>query len=1147
MILRIASRLLFVVNVLWTVVALAGGQLPGDYQDTGINPFRATINDTLDEHIDPFTGRLQLHHTDAVFKGNGGFDLALQRSYNSPSALWGTISDTLSYTSTPNLGVGWRMLIGGRMSSAVGTGSACAGGNVMVFEMPDGHHEGFFRQGDGSFLSMARWKGLCVANGVQIWSPGGTRYDLYQTIGEWMPGTAQNAPFLYPTHIQDRNGNYADFAYTTAGQYTTLTSVSTSDGRALSFTYMQLGTIKLLNYVTTPLGTWTFSYNPTPAWVDPAYGYAVAYFLTSVQPPTGSPWQYTYNGCSTSAYCGMNQVIYPEGGNNSYAYGTVDFHDGGPPAPVIVQKQIGGWQGAAGYDGNNWLYTYTPGSFGVNDTTTVASALGTVTYSHVGGSTVTSGSMWQVGLLMQRTHTDTGSATLQTETYTWDKQQVSPYPLYDQFGRNDGAVYAPLMTGHTINRNSAAYSTRYSTFDAYGNPQTIVETSPVTLGSQTRTTNRTYYVDTTKWIVNLPQNDTIPGVGNILRGYDSNANLTSENHFGVTTTNTYLSDGSLQSRTDANGHQTTYPLYQYGVALTENRPEGVTITRTVDPAGNVISQSDGAGNVYHYTYDGLRRLASKTPPVHNPTTVTWTGSAVRTATRAAYVETAQFSGAKQPYLVTRDNIPTLSAYDSLSHRIFESYPGQVTPQGNGYQAVGTFFLPDLLGRLTRVANPDSTARTLVNSGTLVTETDEQGSQKTYHYAAFGDPDKRFLMGTDLPKSGTNQTITRDLLGNMTSVTQGSVTRTYGYNGSYFLTSITDPETGTTTFGRDAVGNMTSRKVGTLTTNFIYDGLNRLTGISYPNSGTVAITYLGNGRTASVTNAQATRTYGYDANANLISETLLVGGQAFTVGYSYDGNDALSSITYPLTNEVVALNPDHFGRPTTAGSYIVSISYYNSGNPKEMKYANGTTMAWSENARLWPSALAAGPTGAQTVFLEKNYSYDGVGNVMQIEDQVNNWQSLQMTYDQNYQLFSTTGPWTGDAAARYDPVGNLTSYNSPGKGSLTYTYGADNKLASINSSNFTYDVYGNVTSDGSHTYQYDDASNLTCADCGGGAQIAYAYDGNNRRVSRTKSGVTTYYVHAANGDLLLEYTPSTHSGLQHIYVHGKRVATKRITF
>ena len=60
------------------------------------------------------------------------------------------------------------------------------------------------------------------------------------------------------------------------------------------------------------------------------------------------------------------------------------------------------------------------------------------------------------------------------------------------------------------------------------------------------------------------------------------------------------------------------------------------------------------------------------------------------------------------------------------------------------------------------------------------------------------------------------------------------------------------------------------------------------------------------------------------------------------------------------------------------------------------------------------------------------------------------------------------------------------------------------------------------------------------------EITYIYDGNNRRVSRTKGGVTTYYVHAANGDLILEYTPSTQTGLQHIYVNGKRIATKRVT-
>ena len=98
---------------------------------------------------------------------------------------------------------------------------------------------------------------------------------------------------------------------------------------------------------------------------------------------------------------------------------------------------------------------------------------------------------------------------------------------------------------------------------------------------------------------------------------------------------------------------------------------------------------------------------------------------------------------------------------------------------------------------------------------------------------------------------------------------------------------------------------------------------------------------------------------------------------------------------------------------------------------------------------------------------------------------------------------------------------------------------------MNAQQFSYDGYGNVTSDGYHAFQYDDASNLTCVDCGGGSEIDYAYDGNNRRVSRTKAGVTTYYVHASNGDLLLEYTPSTGVTLEHIYLNGKRIATKRL--
>jgi len=149
----------------------------------------------------------------------------------------------------------------------------------------------------------------------------------------------------------------------------------------------------------------------------------------------------------------------------------------------------------------------------------------------------------------------------------------------------------------------------------------------------------------------------------------------------------------------------------------------------------------------------------------------------------------------------------------------------------------------------------------------------------------------------------------------------------------------------------------------------------------------------------------------------------------------------------------------------------------------------------------------------------------------------------MNYDKNDQLIAVFGPWGNAATMTYDPVGNLQTYM--GSEARAYTYDGTNKLSSVGSSAFSYDTYGNVTSDGSHTYQYDDASNLICADCGTGSEIDYAYDGNNRRVSRTKGGVTTYFVHASNGDLILEYTPSTNVTLEHIYLHGKRVATKKL--
>lgn len=1113
----------------------AGPPLPGFYQDPGLPSHRSTVNHNLDEHIDPFTGMLQLQTVDDTIPGNGGFDLSLRRSYNNPSAAFGTTSDTQSYNRTPNLGVGWNLLIGGRLYTAFGTGGACGGGNQMAFETPDGGRQALLRQGDGTFLSAARWKAVCVVDGVQVWAPNGTRYDMFQTIVEAMPVAIGLTPFNYPTRIEDRNGNFATFTYTTLSSQIVLDNVATSDGRLVTFGYTLTGSVQLLTSVTSAGRTWTYTYYPTPALADTGGGTG-AYFLERVDPPSGGYWQYDYYLCGSAAAgaCALMKVWYPEGGTMTYTYGFANFNDGSGNTPVVTNKVVGGAVTLAGTADFSWSFAYFPGSLGVPDRTEVTSNLGKTIYKHVGHSTVASGSTWQIGLLVEREHRDTSDFVLQSETFTWDKQQIASVPTVRAFGANDGVTYAPLAKDRALVRGGATYTTTHSNWDAYGNAQTTVET-----GQRARTTTRTYFVDTTKWIVNVVKDETITGTGGIARLFDANGNLTTESRFGVSTGYTYHPSGAMASKTDARGKTAQYLDYHRGTARQEVRPEGVVIDRVVDTHGNIIAQTDGAGHNYSYSYDAIRRLNGRTPPIGNPTTIEWTQSSIRTETRGALIETTTMDGLGYPHQVVRGGITTRRAFDVKGRRVLESVPGGVLPDQT---IVGYLFPRDSLGRVTRVTNPNGTERQFTFGGSSVTERDELVRNTSRHFVAFGDPDKHFVTQIDLPDNSA-LTIGRDDLGNITSVAKGGVTRTYGYNGSYFLTSISDPETGVTTFGRDAIGNMTSRTVGGQATTFAYDDLNRLSLVTYPGGSTVAITYLGNGKTATVVTPTTSWTYGYDNNANLTSEILVVGGYTFAIGYTYNADDALAAITYPRTNAVVTYAPDTLGRPSMAAPFVTSATYFDSGGLKEINYANGIRTTHTENVRQWIETITTRKADlSRPEIVKKSYAYDGAGNVLELWDDVNPGYSVQMTYDNVDQLLKTLGPW-GEARNYYDGAGNLTQYNFNGV-IRNYTY-TGNKLTAFDGRTFTYDSYGNVTGDGRHTYQYDHASNLTCVDCGTGQQIAYAYDGNNRRVSRTQNGVTTYYVHAGNGDLLLEFTPSTNKAIEHVYLRGKRVASRNV--
>ena len=310
-----------------------------------------------------------------------------------------------------------------------------------------------------------------------------------------------------------------------------------------------------------------------------------------------------------------------------------------------------------------------------------------------------------------------------------------------------------------------------------------------------------------------------------------------------------------------------------------------------------------------------------------------------------------------------------------------------------------------------------------------------------------------------------------------------------------------------------------------------------------------MSYSPTNKLTTVNSSSANRSYSYDANDNLTSETLTLDGLTFTTGYGYDGNDQLASITYPQSNRMVAYSPDVLGRPTQASGYVSSASYWPSGQVNQISYANGASASYGQNTRQWPSSFVAHSSAGAVV--SSSYTYDGAGNLTGISDSDSGY-NRSLSYDGANRLTSASGPW-GSGSITYDGSGNITRQTFGGS-SLNYTY-SSNQLTSITGSrtaSFTYDGYGDIISGGGNTYTYDGVPNLRCANCTDKAhRIDYSYDGLNQRVSSgrtfgSKGGMKTYEVYGAHGKLLAEYTPNQSKRLvEHIYLGNKHVA-QRVT-
>jgi RHS repeat-associated protein len=174
----------------------------------------------------------------------------------------------------------------------------------------------------------------------------------------------------------------------------------------------------------------------------------------------------------------------------------------------------------------------------------------------------------------------------------------------------------------------------------------------------------------------------------------------------------------------------------------------------------------------------------------------------------------------------------------------------------------------------------------------------------------------------------------------------------------------------------------------------------------------------------------------------------------------------------------------------------------------------------------------------TPFIDLEYSYDGVGNVDSVIDQIDPQNNCTMQYDSLDRLTVADGPW-GAGSFAYDSIGNRTSKDINGQ-NITYTYGtSDNRL-----SGFSYDANGNIVDDGTFTYTHDSENRLVQV-TNGTDVITYGYDGEGRRISQTINGETTIFAYGVGLNVLTEFSGTGVPRFDYIYAGSRNIA--RINF
>lgn len=612
-------------------------------------------------------------------------------------------------------------------------------------------------------------------------------------------------------------------------------------------------------------------------------------------------------------------------------------------------------------------------------------------------------------------------------------------------------------------------------------------------------------------------------------GYDSiRRKIAETNALGEVTLYNYCTCGSLDSILDATNNATSFHYDNQGNLTNTLYADNYSVLRTFNLLKQVVGTTDSSGYSATNTYNNQ-------------------GLPIAVTNGFGQVQSTVYDVLDRPTnSVDVNGVSINTTYDNLNRPLTRSYPD------NGVEKWGytlniasassytnqitniVFYAYDAMNRKTNEVYVGVTTNKFAydGAGDLLALTDGRNQNTTWGYDLFG------RVTNKLNNLGTNLFV-------------------YQYDSDNRLTNRWTPVSSNTAYAYDAVGNLkTINYQHSQAINLSYDVLNRLTtmvdavGITvygYDAVGqmlsedgpwandTVSYTYanrLRTGLSLQAPNASAwSQGYGYDTARRLTS----VSSPAGIFNYTLGGASAAS----PLIKKLLLPNGAYITNSFDSVARLLSTALENSGNTNLDAYTYIYNRAGQrtnvvrtagdyvnytyDNMGELISALGKESGGVTNRWQEQfGYVYDAAGNLNRRTNNallqafnVNTLNELT-TITNNGTLTvagTTTSPATnvmvnGSTATLYADITFASTNQAWVNGNNTFTaiakdsYGRrDTNIANCYlqaTNSYSYDLNGNLLSDGTRYFAYDDENELISVTVSNAWQSQFTYDGKMRR-------------------------------------------------